>query len=141
MELNKYLEHHNLSKQGTKEDKIKRIACHYLRGNRVTINNKNNRSTSLSGRNSSTESDSNSENEDSDGKNLDEDDEVIIDGQDVDSDDSDDSQSEESNLVDDDDDDDDDNDIVFQKTRRGRQAGSWRNAVLRKRTQFLLLQL
>ena len=54
VELNKYLEHHNLSKQGTKEDKIKRITCHYLRGNRVTINNKNIRSTSLSGRNSST---------------------------------------------------------------------------------------
>ena len=55
VELSKYLEHHNLSKQGTKEDKIKRITCHYLRGNRVTINNKNIRSTSLSGRNSSTE--------------------------------------------------------------------------------------
>ena len=94
MELNKYLEHHNLSKQGTKEDKIKRVTCHYLRSNRVTINNKNNRSTSLSGRNSSTESDSNSENEDSDGENSDEDDEVlkmITDEQDVDSDDSDDS--------------------------------------------------
>ena len=94
----------NLSKQGTKEDKIKRITCHYLRGNRVTINNKNNRSTSLSGRNSSTESDSNSENEDSDGETSDEGDEVlkvIIDEQDVDSDDSDNSQSEESNLVDD----------------------------------------
>ena len=50
--------------------------------------------------------------------------------QDIDSDDSDDSQSEESNLVDDDD---DDNDIVVsQKTRRDRQAGSWRNVVLRK---------
>ena len=35
-----------------------------------------------------------------------------------------------SNLVNDDDDDDDDD--VFQKTRRGRQAGSWRNTVLRK---------
>ena len=46
---------------------------------------------------------------------------MINDEQDIDSDDSDDSQSEESNLVDDDD---DDNDIVvFQKTRRGRQAG------------------
>ena len=116
MELNKYLEHHNLSKQGTKEDKIKRITCHHLRGNRVTTNNKNNRSNSLCGRNSYTESDSNSENEDSDGENLDEDDKflkVIIDEQDVDSDDSDDSQSVESNLVDDND---NDNDIVvFQK--------------------------
>ena len=58
--------------------------------------------------------------------------------QDVDSDDSDESQSEESNLVDDhDDDDDDDNDIaVFQKTRRGRQAGSWRKAVPRKEQNF-----
>ena len=94
MELNKYLEHHNLSKQGTKEDKIKRVTFHYLRSNRVTINNKNNRSTSLSGRISSTESNSNSENEDSDGENSDEDDEVlkmITDEQDVDSDDSDDS--------------------------------------------------
>ena len=112
---------------------MKRITCHYLRGNRVTINNKNNRSTSLSGRNCSTESDSNSENEDNDGENSDEDDEVskvIIDEQDVDSDDSDDSQSEESNLV-------DDNDVaVFQKTRRDRQAGSWRNAVLRKEQNF-----
>ena len=44
--------------------------------------------------------------------------------------DSDDAQSEESNSVHDDD---DNNDIVvFQKTRRGRKAGSWRNAVLRK---------
>ena len=77
MELNKYLEHHNLSKQGTKEDKIERITYHYLRGNRVTIINKNNRSTSLSGRNSSTESDSKSENEDSDDENSDEDDEVF----------------------------------------------------------------
>ena len=57
------------------------------------------------------------------------------DEQDVESDDSDDSQSEESNLVDDDDD--DDNDIAgFQKTGRGRQAGSWRNAVLRKEQNF-----
>ena len=116
MELIKYPEHHNLSKQGTKEDKIKRITCHYLRGNRVTTDNKNNRSTSLSGRNSSTESASNSENVNSDGENSNEDDKVlkvIIDEQDVDSDDSDDAQSEESNLV-------DDNDIVvFQKTRRG----------------------
>ena len=47
-----------------------------LRGNRVTINNKNNRSTSLSGRNSSTESDSNSENKDNDDENSDEDDQV-----------------------------------------------------------------
>ena len=134
MELNKYLEHHNLSKQGTKEDKIKRITCHYLRGNRVTINNNNNRSGSPSGRDSSTESDSNSENEDSDGENSDEDDDVlkvIIDEPGVDSDDS---QFEENNLVDDND---DDNDIVvFQKTRRGRQAGSWRNAVLRKEQNF-----
>ena len=59
---------------------------------------------------------------------------VINDQQDVDSDDSDDSQPEEGNLVDDDD---DDNDIVvFQETRRGRQAGSWRNAVLRKEQNF-----
>ena len=55
MELNKCLEHHNLSEQGTKEDKIERITCHYLRGNRLTINNKNIRSTFLSGGNSSTE--------------------------------------------------------------------------------------
>ena len=47
-----------------------------LRSNRVTINNKNNRSTSLSGRNGSTESDSNSENKDSDDENSDKDDEV-----------------------------------------------------------------
>ena len=77
MEFNKYLKHHNLSKQGTKEDKIKRITCHYFKGNRVIINNKNNRITSLSGRNSSPESDSNSENEDSDNENSDEDDEVL----------------------------------------------------------------
>ena len=47
-----------------------------LRGNRVTIKNKNNKRTSLSGRNSSTESDSNSENKDNDDKNSDEDNEV-----------------------------------------------------------------
>ena len=47
-----------------------------LRGNRVTINNKNNRTTSLSGRNGSTESDSNSGNKDNDDENSDEDDKV-----------------------------------------------------------------
>ena len=47
-----------------------------LRGNRITIKTKNNRSTSLSGRNSSTESGSNSENKDNDDENSDEDDEV-----------------------------------------------------------------
>ena len=59
---------------------------------------------------------------------------MIIDEQDVDFDDSDDSQSKEINLVDDND---DDNDIVvFSKNKRGRQAGSWHNAVLRKEQNF-----
>ena len=62
---------------------------------------------------------------------------MINDEQDVDSEDSDDdSQSEESNLVDDDDDHDDNDTVVFRKTRRGRQAGSWRDAVLRKEQNF-----
>ena len=47
-----------------------------LRGNRVTINNKDNRSISLSGRNGSTENDSNSENKDNDDENSNGDDEV-----------------------------------------------------------------
>ena len=58
---------------------------------------------------------------------------MINDEQDVDSEDSDDLRSEVSSLVADD----DDNDIVvFQKTRRGQQAGSWRNTVLRKEQNF-----
>ena len=106
-----------------------------LRGNRVAINNKNNRSASLSGRNNSTEATATVKIKTMMTKiqikmiSL----KVISDEQDVDPDDSDDSQSEESNLVDDDDDEDDDNDIVvFHKTRRGQCCAT-------NRTEFLLL--